>query len=393
MAFTLDYGPEALVLDVPSDRVVGAWEGPAYLDEAEVEEQLRRALGEPADYPPFDQTFVPGDKVVIAIDSPGGLIEPALRMLVERMLAAGIGAEDLVVLAGEGGACGSGALASGLRVHEPEAGVSYLASTRAGRRVYLARAATDADVVISMGVVGNSASGRRTGPWTAIFPGLADAATRREYRRRLTSPEGPRRDLDSSAEAIEVSWLLGSSFHVAIIPAAGGVAAILAGRDERLRELALGEFNKRWRFQVEAPADLVVMGVGGKDRPASVDDLAIALGMARGLVRHGGRIVILSQAGGSIGPAVGRLIEAGDPRTGAKALAGQEHEPDHAAAWNIAQAASWADVFLHSQLESHIVEDLGMTPLDRADQVRKLAEDAESVVLLNRGELTLGSTA
>ncbi|MBV8487504.1 MAG: hypothetical protein JO161_04440 [Planctomycetaceae bacterium] len=49
---------------------------------------------------------------------------------------------------------------------------------------------------------------------------------------------------------------------------------------------------------------------------------------------------------------------------------------------------AWADVFLYSQLDRQVVEDLGMIPLDCVDDGRRLAARSSSCLLLSRAELT-----
>jgi hypothetical protein len=107
------------------------------------------------------------------------------------------------------------------------------------------------------------------------------------------------------------------------------------------------------------------------------------------LVQHGGKIVLLSQAAGTIGPALRRLIDADDPRNGAAALRGQEGADDYLIARRLAQALAWADLFVYSALTPQLVEDLSMIPLDRPEQARRIVGNSGSSVFVSQAELTL----
>ena len=82
-----------------------------------------------------------------------------------------------------------------LAIHNPadRKQLAYLASTSEGRRVYLNRLLTDADVVVPVGRLGYDAVLGYRGPWGLIFPGLSDQETARSFR-ALTTAEWPRRD-------------------------------------------------------------------------------------------------------------------------------------------------------------------------------------------------------
>src|SRR5262245_24611519 len=68
MRVTVEFQSEQVAFDVPDDRLVGAWNGPASIAAEDVVRGLRRALEEPDGYPPLRQAVVPGDNVVLPID-------------------------------------------------------------------------------------------------------------------------------------------------------------------------------------------------------------------------------------------------------------------------------------------------------------------------------------
>lgn len=393
MKVTVDYDREHLEIDLPEGQVVGVWRGPEGLAPDALAAAARRALLEPEGYPPAARLVVPGDRVTLAVDPAAIGLEIVLRALIESLIEGGVEAGDLTLITPPAMPApdfwrpeGSTAV-----VHDPgdPSQIAYLASTSAGRRVYLNRRLIDADLVIPIAGARPALAGGAWGPSRLIFPELSNRESRipAPPAQREARP-ARRKDAETVDESLEASVLLGSRFHLALVPAAQGVLEVIAGRDEVVRDRALQALARHWRFETPGRAELVVAGVGGPDVRATLEDLALALATAAELVDRGGRIVVLSRAGGRIGPALGRLIQAELPRGGQEALRGVENEADYPAALAIARATAWADVYLASSLDPQTVEDLGMTPLDRPDQARRLAAGAHSCTLVSRAELT-----
>lgn len=396
MRAVVDFQGERLELETPEERVVACWRGPEGLDPGEASSAIRKALETPRDFPALREMIVPGDRVALAVDptipGPGVVIEQLATVLE----AAGVNREALtVVMPGTAPVQQEGPWLGGVRVavHDPDdrAGIAYLASTREGRRVYLNRLLTDADVVLPVGRLGYDPDLGFRGPWSVLFPGLSDRETLRNFRDHalprpgmFTGP-GARARLD---ESIEVSWLLGTQFYLGIIPSARGVLDVVAGRDAAVREQGIAIVEREWKFEVPSRAELVVAGVGGTESPATLAEIAAALETATQLVQHGGKIVVLSRATGTIGPAVQRLMGLDDPREFMNALRGHEADEDYPIARRIAQATAWCDVFLSSALDTETLEDLSIVPLERPDQARRLAASSGSVTIVSRAELT-----
>ena len=270
--------------------------------------------------------------------------------------------------------------------------MAYLASTAGGRRVYLNRHLTDADLVVPVGRLGPDPVLGVRGPWSVIFPGLSDRETLRAFRAtagdRAAGRGAPRPALDESAE---VSWLLGSQFHVGIVPGASGLAGVVAGLEASVLEQGRLAVERSWTFRAASRADLVIAGIGRPGRPSPIDELAEGLATAADLVRRGGKIVLLSRAEGPLGPAVQRLV--GADAMGPSALRGAEGEADFPAARQMARVLAWADVYLLSALGEDVTEDLAMIPLGRPEEARRLAAASASCLLLSRAELTRAELA
>jgi hypothetical protein len=394
MRVSVEFQDEHLELDVPSDRLVGSWRGPGRIAPEETAAAVRDALEHPLDFPPFRQMVVPGDRVAIALDASLTGVGPVLQVLDEILRQAGVEGRDVTVVAtpeGHAGVAGSLPPSMALETHDPGDAkrLAYLATTKEGRRIYLNRRLTDADVVIPVGRLGYDPTLGYRGPWGVIFPSLSNHETRASYRRRIPEdPPGrvfppPRLD-----ESFEVNWLLGTRFHLGLVPGVAGPAEIAAGLAESVRDRGIEAIDRLWCFQPPARADCVVVGIGASGRHAGIDELVEGLATGSRLVRQGGKIVALSRARGSIGPSLQRLIEAGETENAAAALRGHESDADSVAGRRLAQVLAWADVYLLGELDRQIVEDLSMIPLDHVDDARRLVARSPSCMLVSQAELT-----
>lgn len=398
MKVAVGFQDESLEFDVADERLVGAWSGPPGLESARIDGAVRAKLESPLDYPPAAQIVVPGDRVAIACDR--AIAEPAavLAAVVDTLTEAGVERGDITVVAPPGPGDLSQAVPAGvvLVAHDPKdrGQLVYLATTKDGRRVYLNRAGTDADVVIAIGRVAFDPLIGYRGPWSVLFPGLSDHETIAAQGGRwkgaaLDVP--PARARAGFDESLEVSWLLGSRFHIGLIPGASGIAQVVAGQDSFVREEAIAIMDRLWQMEARSRAELVVVGIGGPGNETTLDDLAQGLANATRLVQNGGKIVVLSRATGRMGPALRRLVDVDDPRNGVAALRGHEGDDDYLIARRLAHALAVADVFLHSRLERDVVESLSLAALERPEQARRLAERSSSCVFLNRAELARAS--
>ncbi|WP_165071599.1 lactate racemase domain-containing protein [Paludisphaera rhizosphaerae] len=388
--YVIEYGKERLELDLPEGSEAAVFTPPEGMAEPEAEAALREALEQPRNYPPLRRNVVPGDRVAIALDA--DLPEPkrVLDVVTEVLEGAGVDPEAITIVEA---ARNTGELLSGQRgevaeVHDPTSRdrLAYLSTTKSGARVYLNRTLTDADVVIPVGLLRQDPLTGPHGPWSVLFPGLSDAETREARRRSLALDPRGAHFLEADAEAFEVGWLLGSQFQVGIVPGSRGPAGFVAGLAEDVRDAGLAVLDKTWTFRPDTRAELVVVGVGGNDGPAGLHDLIAALATANRLVQRGGRIVALSQVEGAFGPALQRLIAAGDRNDSRAVLRGHEDAPDFLQAQMLAHILDWADVYVASRLDADALEELSMVPLDRPEDARRLASRASSCLVVGRAD-------
>jgi hypothetical protein len=382
---------ERFGLDVPEGRLVGAWQGPAGVSAGDVPGLVARALEEPRGFPPLRQAVVPGDRVVIAFGA--DVPEPAavLDVVGDVLFRAGVERQDVTVLADAPPNAPAPVLPDGVvfQRHGPDDRglIAYLASTAEGRRVYLNRLLTDADFVLPVGRLAYDPVLGYSGPWGVVFPGLSDTETRQAFRLQATDePPDRRHPRATLRESAEVSWLLGCQLQLGLIAGVSGLTEAVAGLGTAVFEEGARALDRAWGFRADSRAELVVAGVGRPGEPTGIDALARGLATATRLVQRGGKIVVLSRAEGTFGPALRRLVGVDDPRAGLEALKNQESLPDYAAARQVAQALAWADVYLLSALGDDAVDDLSMIALDRPEDARRLAALCDSCLVVSQAD-------
>ncbi len=396
MRVEVDFQDESLELELPDEQFVAEWRGPAGHPGSESAEIIRAALEAPRDFPPLRQTVVPGDRVTIALDAAVPEAGPLLRAISATLLEVGVDAGSMAVLLSSGS---PGELQQSLpegvslAVHDPDdrAQVAYLATTEQGRRIYLNRHVTDAEVVVPVGRIEFDPILGYAGPWSVLFPGLTDRETMKAQRSRFRVDTDAHQEKSTRAnrdECFEVSWLLGTQLQVGVVPAVGGFVDLLAGRDRSVCDQGIAWLDQHWTFRADSRAEVVVAGIGHSGDATSLEALAEGLSTATRLVQHGGKIIVLSRATGTVGPALGCLIEAGDAERGKSLLRGHESDPDFHVASRIAQAVSWADVFLYSALPRDLVEELSMIPIEKPEQARRLVAQGRSASFVSQADRT-----
>ena len=381
MRVSIPYGQRTLDCEVDPDRVLtpaGATRPPPSLPDPAA--AVHAALEAPEGYPPLRRILTPDDHVAILVDEALPDLALLLTPILEVIVGAGVKAEAVTLL------CPPSASnqpwlddlperfeETRLEVHDPadRNHLSYLATTKHGRRIYLNRTAVDADQLILL-------TARRYDPHLgisgcegALYPAVSDLATLQESGGRLSLDTPGREAWPARRESAEVAWLLGAPFAVQIIESAGdGIAHVLAGTVDA-SALGQEQLDSRWRLSVPAQAETVVAAISGDPARHRFADLAAALACACRAVEPGGNIVLLTEANPALGPGADLLRQADTPREALDAL-DQHHPPDRAAAFLWATAAQEASLYVLSAMPPETVEELFATPLDDDRQVQRL---------------------
>jgi hypothetical protein len=363
---------------------------------AEFAVQLRKALACPLAYPPLSQSVIPGDRVVLALDreTPNG--RELLAGVWEVLKKAGVKPGDVTVLEP---ALKPGKPAAVLPhpemvsvVHDPasEEECSYLATTMAGERVYLAKELQEAEVVISIGQIAFDAVIGYRGTNSVYYPGLASPAAKAKALGQGHRELGPENDRPLRQLIDEVAWLLGTQFSVQVIPSLhGGAATVLAGHSDAVLRRGKELVNQHWLIELEYRADIVVVGVDEDAAGHGWPQIGSALATARNLVAKDGKIVVLSDLVAPPGPGMQLLMRYDDVTEGLRPLRKAAPE-DLIPATQLAEAVDWADVYFLSQLDSDLVEDLFMVPIDSEAEVKRLLGREDQVLFLASAQHTFG---
>src|SRR5262245_35344160 len=150
----IGYGRERLELDVPAERLVGTHRHPPAPLLPDPAEAVRRALEEPLGFPALRRALTPDDHVAVVVDERLAGLASLVAPVLEHLASAGVRPEAVTLL------CPAPAASQPwveelpddfqdvrVEVHDPadRKRLSYLATTRGRRRVYLNRTAVDAD--------------------------------------------------------------------------------------------------------------------------------------------------------------------------------------------------------------------------------------------------------
>ena len=390
MRIGIRYGKEHLDVTLREGSVLDVRRAPAAPALPDPAAAVRAALEAPHAYPALRLALTPDDHVAVVVEEHLPHFVELLTAVLGHIRQANVAPEaiTLVCPASSGGQPWLENLPDEFQdvhveVHDPadRRHLSYLATTKYGRRIYLNRTTVDADQVVVL-------AGRRYDPLlgfaggeAALFPALSDRATLQEAGGGVSQDPTDGGPAALRREAAEVAWLLGAPFLVQVIEGAGDdIAHVVAGpidsaaEGQRLQE-------ERWRVAVEQRADTVLASLTGDPGRHDFADLARALACAARVVQPGGRIILLSQAAPALGPGAEVLRRAENPEA-ALAVLKEQRPPDLAAAFLWAGAARQAQVYLLSGLPAETAEELFTIPLEHAGQVQRLLESAGTYLVL-----------
>ncbi len=394
----LSVGQTTWTVFVRPEAAVELHRAPVLSPAAGARELVRAALERPIGLDaPLRRALTPDDRVTIVLDEHLPHIPELLAGVIEHLQSGGINPSAVTVVVPPGGP-GSPWVDDlpdefadiHLETHDPEERkkLAYLATTKAGRRVYLNRTLVEADFVVVLTGRGYDPTFGYAGAEVALFPALSDAETLAGFVGRFTTDPPGAKPGAARAEAAEIGWLFGTPFFVQVIEGAGGeVQEVVAGLPESTAE-GVRRQQARWHATVAERPDLVVAAVSGD--PGRVDFLAVASAAAAAarVVRPGGRIAVLTDAAPQLHEGADLLRQAEDSAAAGKALA--KRKPDDwpaAALW--AFAAERANLFVASGWPDEVAEGLFATPITSASEVQRLIDAAERVLVIPDAHKTM----
>jgi nickel-dependent lactate racemase len=397
MRIGIDYGRERLELDVADSRLVGVRRQAPALPITDPAQAVRDSLEKPLGFPALRRALTPDDHVVVIVDDRLPCLAKMLEALIDYLVQSHI-AKDAITLLYPPGANSSSPGGLGMQafpqvqveVHEPgnRKKLSYLATTRKGRRIYLNRTAVDADQLVVLTRRDYDPLLGYSGSVGAIYPALSDEETCRQLFAGLNNAVPGATPWPVRQEAGEVAWLLGAPFIIQVIEGSGEeIIHILGGLADTSKQ---GEelLDSRWRVRVNQAADIVIGGLAGDPEKHGFAEIAKALACAARVLAPHGRIVLLSQSRPLLGKG-GELLRQADEPEKALAILRREVPPDMEAAFQWATAVDHAGVYLLSGLPNATAEELFTVPLDDADQIRNLLKGDGSCLFLADAHKTM----
>ncbi len=388
MHIRIPYGNEHAEIDLPGADQVAVRRAPETPVLADPIAALRDSLESPRDFPALRRALTPGDQVAVAVDRYFAGHREFWLPVLEHIASAGVRPSSMAVVLPHDAPGADGRLEppwAEVEVvkHDPDnrKRLSYLATTQAGRRIYLNRTIVDADQLIALAKCEYGPRGP-VGAEEAIFPGLSDAQTISELR--LHAADGRSRRY-TGGQAKEVTWLLGAPFMIqAIEGPGGGLSYFIAGAADSV-PYAMEKLASQWHVELERPGDLVITSVAAQDQNGFLD-FAKALTNARKVAKPGGRIVLIINGAPTIGPAMQLLGDAADVTAARQRLDHEELDAvdrDDARQW--CEAVEPGSVYVYSGLADDIAEGLFVTPLSRLEEVERLVRPQDEVVVLPEG--------
>jgi nickel-dependent lactate racemase len=360
-------------------------------------ERCRAALLNPLGYPELVRCVVPGDRVILVVDPETPFAAEIISTVWEQLQSVTDGGVLLTLLLPPDH---SGTGWQWLRdqfplhvqqqitvhVHDPadSSQISYIASTSGGERIYLNRLLSDADLIITVGIIAFDGLLGFRGTSSILFPTFSDIATQQSSQSQGHPELTPEQQRPFREMIDEVGWLLGTQFTVQAIPGAAGLPAeILAGLPEDVMARGKELVESTWRVSVEEMLDGAVISVPGG--AFGWKQLGQALENITNIVQQGGRIVIVADLPIPEGPAATMLRRCQDPEELLKPLR-REPTVDSVEFAQLIQALRRVRVYLLSQLPAELVEELGMIPVSDSAELQRLVatiEDCKCIPFAN----------
>jgi nickel-dependent lactate racemase len=401
MQAAIEIGQERLTLDVPSDRLVrlerAEWPAPV----PNPAEAIREALEHPVRYPALRQALTPDDHVTIVVDEHLPRLSEMVTAVIEHIVGAGVNPAAITLVCPPTAskqpwieALPDAFQEVRLEVHDPadRKRLAYLATTKSGQRVYLNRAAVEADQLVVLTAPHFDALHGYAGAEAALYPALGDVETREHWQGKLSMDPPGEVARAVRREATEVSWLLGAPFYVQVIEGTGDeVLQVVSGSADSAAE-GRHWLDRCWRAVAAEPADLVIATITGDPARHDIGDIARALACASRVVRPDGVIALLCGVTPQLGEGFQQMLRIDEANEARRTLKNAP-PPDWPACYQWLKAVRKAHVYLLSGLPTETAEGLFSTPIQHARQVQRLIDAGGSCLILPDAHKLLAVTA
>lgn len=398
MPYELKYGDGAVLeIDLPEDAIFGDFSTPRGTPLDDPAAAVAAAVSDPMDFPRLQDSTIPGDRIVLAVDRGVPQMPAIVAGVVHTLIESGAAAAEIeiVLAAGKDEDCEdpTAGLTTELREviavhhHDPvdRETLSYLAASKEGKPVYFNRAIGEADVVIPISTLRLDESLGYAGIHSGLFPAFSDEETQKRFRAPSSADWSAHRRRRRE-EAEEAAWLLGVQFTIQVAPGPGNTLLhVLAGDAQSVADRGRELFEAAWRFQSARRASLVVATIEGGPEHQTWENLGRALHTASQAVNDGGAIVLCTTLRCRPGPALQRLTGGGDMDALLHELR-RDRTSDATPAALLAEMRERVQVYLLSELDAGFVEDLGVGCVSGSDEVERLSQQHASCILLGNAQ-------
>jgi len=364
-------------------------------------EHVRAALEQPLGYPPLSDATVPGDQVVITFQQGLPMVRQLLAGTSAALRNAGVEQSQATVLATQAVSqsidsldqlAAENELHAAQHVPADEDDCSYVGVTQSGQALRVNRQLGDADIVLPVGLTLVGLDEQHCEKFCGLFPHYCDQETIARYFDGKYA-DNAKRQRERLQEIDESGWLLGVGMTVQVVPSANGtVAAVLAGEPAAVALAAAEKYRDIWHREVPERGDLVIATITGAAGQQTWQDFARALTAAENVLEPGGAIAICSQLAETPGPSLRRLSSGDDFAQLEKDLR-RDKFADTRMALHLARALERGPIYLHSQLEPDLVENMGLAPISTESELSRLAESYRNPIVLEDAHRLLPSVS
>jgi hypothetical protein len=393
---TLQFGEQSWAVQIPPEQLVSIEPSAQPATGTTAAELLRNALHKPVGLNiSFAQAVVPDDRIVVVVDDSIPQFVELLSTLLAELTLIGVVPAAITLLVPQSSAAQpwldelpDELDEVQLERHDPADAKKhcYLASTTEGRRIYMNRTLAEADVALVLGgrrfdpVFGGVAGGAEL----QLFPTYSNKETQAEIQKLLEDDD----NLDDVLEeAKAVTMFLGLPYFVQVLEGPNdSVAEVLFGLPPSTstgeeRQIAL------WERRVSSDdADLAVVTISGT-KQVSFADVSAAIQSARDLLAPDAPIVLLCDVAPELDGEAQRIVRADNAEEAAKSLVAVAGEGNNLAALQWTLAANNHPIFIRSKWPDNTVEDLFASPIQTVEEVQKLIDQSNRVVLIPNAHL------
>lgn len=398
MAVELKYGDSGtLLIDVPANSILVDFSTPRGVPLDDPVAAVAAAVSAPLDFPRLQDSTVPGDRIVLAVDRGVPQMPAVVAGVIHSLIEGGTDPSDLEVVlavrAEEAGEDPLAALPESVRAsitvshHDPNdrESLAYLAASKEGNPIYFNRTIGDADVVLPISTLRLDMALGYAGVHGGLYPTFSDDATQKRYRAPSSSDWSALRRRRCE-EAEEAAWALGVQFTIQVAPGAGNTLLhVLAGDSQAVAKRGQELCVAAWFHQPPQRANLVVAAIEGGADQQTWENFGRALFAASQAVNDGGAIAICSSLRCRPGAALQRLVGMRDYDSLLHELR-RDRSVDATPAALLAEALERVQVFLLSDLDEAAVEDLGVGHVGSTEQLERLSRQFDSCILLGNAQ-------